>query len=144
MVGYKSMSELSLKECYDMLCSEQDSARKNALELHYQTLLPLWNERDNLTFSKCRTIEDYNNYLSHFDVYYYQSLHGNDARDAIEDMKHKIKEESDLMQSPESEIVGSSIDAEDNTSSFATTMAWGCLWAIIAPILYIIISIICS
>lgn len=143
MVGYKSISELSLKECYDMLQNERNGALKTALEQQYQVLLPRWQERDTLTFTSCKTITEYENYLMHFDLYYYHILHGDEARDAIKRIKlQNIERESS--KNSKSQIEKNEIKSGNDNSSFAEKMAWGCLWAIIAPILYIIISIICS
>lgn len=89
MVGYKSISELSLKECYDMLQNERNSADRESLNRRYRVLVEKNQASDNWAFLKCKTIADYENYIKQFDVYYYMIQHKEEAYAAISVMRQE-------------------------------------------------------
>lgn len=92
MVGYKSISELSLKECYDLLQNERNSADKMHLNRMYQELVEKNRASDNWAFMKCKTISDYENYIKQYDVYYYVIQHKEEAYEAINVIRQKEEE----------------------------------------------------
>ena len=103
MVGYKSISELSLKECYDMLQIERDGSRKQALEKQYKDIVLLWHERDSQTFKRCTTIAEFDDYIRQFDVYYYPIQHREEAREAIERIHQRQYKRNRMLKLAEEE-----------------------------------------
>ena len=92
MKGFKSIEELSLKECYEFLISEEYKKHPlyPAISERYEEML--WNleKQDNSDYAACKTIENYEAYIKKFSsssiAPYYKAKHIDETKNAIEEL----------------------------------------------------------
>ena len=66
MRGYNSIDNLSWDECQTLLSSENSPERLEAIQERLEILAKELKVRDDNTFSSCKTIKDFKDYLTIF------------------------------------------------------------------------------
>ena len=92
MKGFKSIEELSLKDCYEFLKAEEnkDNPLYPAIAERYEEMLQDLVKQDDSDYAACKTIANYETYIKKFSdsnvAPYYKAKHIFEAKNAIEDL----------------------------------------------------------
>lgn len=92
MKGFKSVNELSLKECYDFLTSEENKKKSlyPAIAEWYEEMLHELVKQDESDYAACKTIANHEAYIRKFSdinvAPYYNAKHISEAKNNIEDL----------------------------------------------------------
>lgn len=91
MIGFKTIDDFSFDECIEYLDSHQDGGEVYQKILYrYNTLLKKVQQNDDDIFMNCRSVSDYEEYLSYFsesEYTHYRPKHKNEAIERINHLK---------------------------------------------------------